>query len=624
MKLFESIVEKFRSDVIRGPVNNVDTENKIIKGYSVISIGELKGHGLESDLKTLEQVVELGNGHTKGIKTRFGHPNMSQPAVGTYLGRTKNFRLDGDRVRADLELSEVANISPKGDLATYVLSMAVNDPDMFGASIVVKADREFRIDEDGTKLKDDNGEELLPLLRVKELLGSDVVDEPATGDELFSFFSNSVKPSAEITAFMDEFLKQEDSEEKILSFMNRYITNKEQRKLIIKKLSGEVKIMAGEDKTKKNKFELDVEEQKLKEAHDKEMNEAVMAAKHDAVLDEQERIREINASCEKLNVDKAFAQDLIDKNVSLDKARPLIIDKGSENLSTVNTLAKVKIDGADKFREGASNALMLMGGLDLDEKSKDNVAKSQFNGMTIQKLAMKCLENDGLLDPYMLNSVALWNELSKRSYFSGGISQGSGDFINVLSNTLNKSAGKGWELALGTYQKVVGTGVLKDFKRADIVKLTEIGDVQKVLEGQAPRESRMSDLKEFAQLETWGSKFILSRHVFINDDLNMFVKLPAAKMRALKRKMNKLFYQLVYDGQGVNSAFQGPTMNEDSAVCFNDTAITTAGGHDNLVIAASGAAPSQSTINTAYQAFSKKRAPKPDADSDPILLNIRP
>jgi len=109
-------IKDFRSDVIRGPVSNVDTTKHIIKGYSVISTGELKGHGLEADEKTLEQVVELGNSHSQGVKSRFGHPNMSNTAYGTYVGRSKNFRLDENRVRADLHIADAAFNSPKGDL----------------------------------------------------------------------------------------------------------------------------------------------------------------------------------------------------------------------------------------------------------------------------------------------------------------------------------------------------------------------------------------------------------------------------------------------------------------------------------------------------------------------------
>jgi len=192
----------FRATVARGlkdGESGEDRDNNIIRGYSVISNGEAEGHDLEIDDVTLEQVVEQGNSHKAGIKSRFGHPSMSESAFGTFLGRSKNFVKDGDSVRADLHIDKTSFDAPKGNLGNYVMNLAEADPGAFGASIVFKLKREFRIEEDGTPKKGDDGEELLPLARVEELLASDMVDSPATGDPMFSMFSDTVKPSAEMS-----------------------------------------------------------------------------------------------------------------------------------------------------------------------------------------------------------------------------------------------------------------------------------------------------------------------------------------------------------------------------------------------------------------------------------------
>jgi hypothetical protein len=56
----------------------------------------------------------------------------------------------------------------------------------------------------------------------------DVVDDPAANDGLFGsqFFSDGVKPSAEITAFLDKFLNQPEAVEKVIAFLERYGFNK--------------------------------------------------------------------------------------------------------------------------------------------------------------------------------------------------------------------------------------------------------------------------------------------------------------------------------------------------------------------------------------------------------------
>lgn len=230
--------ELFRGDIVRGIENGksgVDRENEIIHGFSVITKGEVKGHGVEADDKTVDQVVELGNAVEMGIKSRFGHPTMSSTALGTFLGRAKNFRRDGDIARADLHISETAHKTPNGDLAGYVMDLAEADPAAFGSSIVFKLKEEKRIEKDGTPMKDEEtGEELIPLARVERLDGADIVDNPAANVGMFGdqFFSDGVKPSAEMTKFLDKFLLNPDAVEKTVDFLKRYsIVKQEEDKL---------------------------------------------------------------------------------------------------------------------------------------------------------------------------------------------------------------------------------------------------------------------------------------------------------------------------------------------------------------------------------------------------------
>jgi hypothetical protein len=223
----------FRTDVARGIQEGnagVDKENGIIYGFSVITKGEARGHGLEIDDVTLDQVVQLGVKSSIGLKSRFGHPNMSNTAVGTFLGRAKNFRRDNGIVRADLYFDKTAYKTPNGDLAGYVLGLAESDPEAFGSSIVFDGEPEYRLNEDGTRKKDPvTGKDLLPLARITKLWAADVVDDPAANNGMFSaFFSQDVMPSAEMTVFLDKFLSNPDAVEKVISFLERYSQTKEE------------------------------------------------------------------------------------------------------------------------------------------------------------------------------------------------------------------------------------------------------------------------------------------------------------------------------------------------------------------------------------------------------------
>jgi len=226
-----------RARVARGLKSDephVDREHGVLHGYAVIMKGILDdSRWWEIDDTALEQVMTLGNKGKIGIKSRFGHPNMSSEALGTFVGRAKNFRRDGDIVRADLHFDESAYETPHGDLADYLMKRAETDPDSFGSSLAFEyeLDRFDGYDGDGMPLyqKDDKGNALPPLVRFTRLFASDMVDEPAANEGLFgeSLFGGNVVLSAEATKILDTVLARPDAVDRIMVFLSRYSSNRE-------------------------------------------------------------------------------------------------------------------------------------------------------------------------------------------------------------------------------------------------------------------------------------------------------------------------------------------------------------------------------------------------------------
>jgi hypothetical protein len=206
--------------IFSAPVTNIDRELGIIQGVTIARIGPAKGHNGYVDRSFLLQIVDNAASKPAGIKARFGHPNMCSQALGTYLGRFKNYSYTGDLVKADLYLDDTAKSTPSGDLYTYVLDMAEKNPDMFGASIVFEIGESVFLEEDvdGKKIEKE-------YFRLKELRATDIVDEPAATDGLFS--ANTFPGIA--TQFLDEnpeimglIFSKPDS---IIEFLSNYITN---------------------------------------------------------------------------------------------------------------------------------------------------------------------------------------------------------------------------------------------------------------------------------------------------------------------------------------------------------------------------------------------------------------
>ncbi len=217
------MAEWYRAPVARGfravaeTESRVDRENEVIRGASIVTKGMAKGHGVELDDEFLGQVLKSAQAKKPGVKVRFDHPMASSTSMGTLLGRAKNFSLDGGQVFADIHLSETAHDAPQGDIADYVMSLAENEPDMFGVSIVFdQAPSKVRLNEDGTRKNGTDGKPLPRLARLKDLLAADVVDDPAANSGgLFTSMADT--PAAQAAAFLDRYCEDRGINLNVLS-----------------------------------------------------------------------------------------------------------------------------------------------------------------------------------------------------------------------------------------------------------------------------------------------------------------------------------------------------------------------------------------------------------------------
>lgn len=169
----------------------------LIQGFAVITRGEALGHGLWIDEEFLNQTAKGLGG--EGVRARFTHPNMSSDGIARKLGRVRLTAQDGDIIRGNLHFSQTSHTTPDGDLAAYVMGLAEEDPDLFGASIAFDRDYDMEVEfllAHGAEEKHDpywgkyldltefespdpKNEKNLPHARLLDLRAVDIVDEPA-------------------------------------------------------------------------------------------------------------------------------------------------------------------------------------------------------------------------------------------------------------------------------------------------------------------------------------------------------------------------------------------------------------------------------------------------------------
>jgi hypothetical protein len=178
----------------------VDRDAGMIRDFAVVTRGEATGHQLWLDKTFLDSVRTAGNGRERGIKSRFTHPGLSGDGLGKLLGRATNFHRRGEKVFADLGFVDSAKKTPGGDLAGYVMDLAEETPDLFGASIVFDSDYgamdKFRANNKNEKGKfvspDEDNKNNFEHARLADLRAADIVDDPAANpDGMFSFAPGS-------------------------------------------------------------------------------------------------------------------------------------------------------------------------------------------------------------------------------------------------------------------------------------------------------------------------------------------------------------------------------------------------------------------------------------------------
>jgi len=292
----------------------------VIRGFAVMTQGHVKDmRGWEIDETTLSQIVEAGNKSQLGLKSRFGHPNMSSTALGTFTGRAKNFRKDGDIARADLFISKTAYETPDGDIASYVLDLAEKDPEAFGTSVVLG---EFDLEYTDEK-KNKDGKDLPPKLRVSSLMAVDVVDDPAANDGMFNkHFNASVELSAKATEFMNKLLDNPDALEYVISFLERYSVNRVDINNNIEGLNRKEEVMS-------EVKQLTVEE--LKKDHP----DTVSSLQNEAIKDERARCSTIVKTANKeftgMGMD-SIVEESIDNGKTVDASLAAMRGKRLEDL----------------------------------------------------------------------------------------------------------------------------------------------------------------------------------------------------------------------------------------------------------------------------------------------------
>lgn len=165
------------------------------------------------------------------------------------------------------------------------------------------------------------------------------------------------------------------------------------------------------------------------------------------------------------------------------------------------------------------------------------------------------------------------------------------DFPNLLTSTGNRTLMGAYQAAQSPVKTTLARqSTLADFRAGTRIKLSDVGQMQKVTESGEITHTTRGEATESYALDTYATQFAISRKALINDDLGAFRDWGSTAGRMAAETEANLLLSLL---------LSNPTMGEDSTALFH-------ADHGNL--AGSGTALDVTNLDVARKAMRGMKA----------------
>jgi len=602
----------------------VDRENRILRNVAFLTMGPAIGHGFVVDEVMLDQLVAEVKRFGRGAPA--GYTHSWTDTIETRMGRAVNARREGDQVRGDIEIAAYADSSPRGKLGTHVLDLADEDPEVIGLSI------RFRPGQDEERT-DEHDMPLPPAARIKELLGIDFVGDPGANPE--GLLSAADPPernpgrgaphpaqtgeqtmNEQLRRYLETLgLKAGASDEEAIAFWN---TRKGAEKAFCDELAAKPPAKPAEPAPATPPTP------PAKPAAPAEpAPEALTAAQTAGITAERERYKALNGIATEAKLGDAWVTEHVLAGTSVEDAKALALTALAAGRQPVPVGSDVHV-GQDRnvatLSDGISDAICLRAGVKLveldedgggavrDDDGKVTVRKpheraGQFRNLSLVEIGRRYLGAIGVPGIESFGATRVVDLMSHRRLFDQfpevrSLAQGTGNFSNILANSMRKSLLAAYLDAASSWQVWARRTTTPDFKTITRAALSESPDLASRDEGGEINYVTLGDSAETYALVEYAGGIILTRRAVINDDLDAFGRIPTLQGNAARRKEDDVAYAIIT----ANAAMA------DTGLLFNDTAVTSAGGHANHTD--TGTALSVASLAVGETAMMVQKGPK--------------
>lgn len=317
---------------------------------------------------------------------------------------------------------------------------------------------------------------------------------------------------------------------------------------------------------------------------------ATRAAADAAVQAERQRAADIRSAVRSVGLADTVADDFVQRGLSVDAVNAELIRQlaARSNETTTRSQTPHVVAGASEQhqrREAIAAAVMHRAGnlAQLPENARE------FRSLSLPELARYALEKEGV-DVRGLSRP----EVVQRSLL------GTSDFAVALSNVVNRTLRQQYEIAPRSFTRWARKGTLSDFRPATRVQISGAGVLEKVNESGEIKRGQLNDSGEQIYLDNYGKIIGITRKAIINDDMDIFGRVPAIFAQGAAAMESALVYGVL----------TGNPAMADGTTLFHAS-------HGN--VAAAGAAISVATIGAGRAAMRIQQEP-----SSKQPLNLQP
>lgn len=328
---------------------------------------------------------------------------------------------------------------------------------------------------------------------------------------------------------------------------------------------------------------------------------------------ERKRSSEILAIADRHGLATALARAAIDTGVSLEAFRAQALDVLAERSPARQILPGAAVTVTNPGESPADIRSAMVDGIVMralgsatdgtkgTPKVENSARSREFANMSLLEMGAEAC---GIRNAHRMRPAALFEELVQRSML------GSSDYPLLLSAAANKFLLPQYQYQTPSYRSFSAKKTFNDFKAHNFLRVGDFPILEQLSESGEFRNGAISENREQVYALTYGKIVGLSRQMFVNDDLSAFADLTGMAGRRVADFENSIAWGLI-----LSNSKGGPTLS-DGGNLWNNTVVTTAGGHANLAGTA--------TDVTVAAISAGRLAMRQQKSLDGIPLNVNP